>query len=1145
MAGVKSGPEETATSEQPVATLPATDLASGETLAAASNVGRSEPIESVVLPRVERSCYDILGEHGRGGLGRILRARDRRTGRIVAIKEMLHGTPDAAARFAREAMVTANLQHPAIVPVYEVGSWPNGQPFYAMKLVSGHSLEQAIRDARTASDRTALLPHVIQVADALAYAHDQGIVHRDLKPANVLVGDYGETVVIDWGLAKHVDAPSDAFGPANDGRGKLGVASASQTAAGAVLGTPIYMAPEQARGESVGASADVYAIGALLYHVLGGVPPYHGARSATEVVERVVAGPPRSLRELAPALPVELVAIVERAMAHAAIERYPTARVLAEELGRFRAGQLVRAHSYTVPQLITRWVRRHRATVMVASGALIALIVIGIVAITNVVTARDTAEVARGEAEVARADAEMRRHEADSRLIALHTELGRLELVAHQPGRALPYLIDAYQHDPASSLIRLLVGRAAAALPVELAYAHDATTLRFASSDDGSIVVARSPAATAQVWNVTNHRRLAVPGSVAIAHGGSRLASWSGSSLRLLDPAGHVLVETSVAPDSVDSAELAADDRSVVISTAAGVVSVRRIDTLGELHHFETGSEGYAALDPTARTLVVLSNDGALQLWRVGDGRRVATVAHAHTPARKWLVAFARDGNTAATTNGVEFRVWDLATGARKLAQDRALQQLSLSGDGARLATLDAECVVWEVATGKPITKIALDPTSQHAMDLSPDGTRVVTASNAGPVVEWDAATGARLASFAGHHAFVTSVQFIGDGRYIASATTSNIVVWRAALPDVVRTIDHAPRAFHAAYLDDTRIVTVGEGAGGRIIDSTTGQLVAALPHTGAPHYIAPSPDGRLFATVGADAVRIWKRDGTLLRALPGHRDVVRRVDWSPDGTRIATAGVDRTVRVWRVTDGAQLLEIALPAPANTVRWSSDGARLLVGMEAARATLRDAATGAEIAAIELPDGESLEIRLSPDRERAVIVSAAKTAPIISVHDGKPLFEVSHATHILGATWSPDGSTLVTGAADGNVRTWSKDGTLRTSIQTAGNAVVGLAVSPDNRILATGGEDGIVRLWDLATGRLLATLDQEQAMAFTVFHLAWRADGKQISIVGAGTAVRLWDVGTWTGSPESLVALAHCNAWQLTGEALAPAPQQCD
>jgi serine/threonine protein kinase len=224
------------------------------------------------LPVVARSCYEVLSEHARGGLGRILRARDPRTGRVVALKEVLRPSPDLIARFAREAMVTANLQHPAIVPVYEVGRWPEGEPFYAMKLVEGRSLDAVIQDAPTLRERLALVPRLIDVAEAIAYAHGQGVIHRDLKPANVLVGSYGETVVIDWGLARRSGDPEAALASS-----LVGVISGAVTLVGDVVGTPLYMPPEQARGEEVDARADVYAL-AMLY---AGRPPgrYAGART--------------------------------------------------------------------------------------------------------------------------------------------------------------------------------------------------------------------------------------------------------------------------------------------------------------------------------------------------------------------------------------------------------------------------------------------------------------------------------------------------------------------------------------------------------------------------------------------------------------------------------------------------------------------------------------------------------------------------------------------------------------------------------------------------------------------------------------------------------------------------------------------------
>src|SRR5262245_20647717 len=158
------------------------------------------------LPIVSEAHYKADREIARGGMGRVVAAEDRRLGRPVALKELLEPAGDQLTRFQREALITARLQHHGIVPVYEAGRWPTGEPFFSMKLVSGKPLDRVIADARTLDERLALLPRIAAAADAIAYAHSKRIVHRDLKPGNVLIGDYGETVVIDWGLAKDLDA---------------------------------------------------------------------------------------------------------------------------------------------------------------------------------------------------------------------------------------------------------------------------------------------------------------------------------------------------------------------------------------------------------------------------------------------------------------------------------------------------------------------------------------------------------------------------------------------------------------------------------------------------------------------------------------------------------------------------------------------------------------------------------------------------------------------------------------------------------------------------------------------------------------------------------------------------------------------------
>lgn len=391
----------------------------------------------------EAERYHIVGEHARGGLGRVLRAYDRKLSRQVAIKEILDGGAAAEVRFLREAIITARLEHPGIVPIHDVGRWPSGEVFYTMKMVSGRSLADRIKQCATFDQRHSLVPHAAAIADALAYAHDARIIHRDIKPANVLVGPFGETILIDWGLAKDLSAGQ---GPDEVDTGLGG--DEALTLGGSVLGTPAYMPPEQARGEEVGETADVYALGALLYHLLAGQSPYRG-QTSNEVLEQVLAGPPAALSSLEPRVPPDLAAIVARAMERRPQDRYPTAAGVAEDLRSYLTGRLVSTFEYSPWHLLRRWLARHRAAVTVAAALLCALGVLGVYSIRSIVAARDLSRQQHALAErrlhEARAVAETILSEADLGLRAvqgaepirerlLQSARGLLDRLGEEPG---------------------------------------------------------------------------------------------------------------------------------------------------------------------------------------------------------------------------------------------------------------------------------------------------------------------------------------------------------------------------------------------------------------------------------------------------------------------------------------------------------------------------------------------------------------------------------------------------------------------------------------------------------------------------------------------------------------------------------------
>lgn len=335
--------------------------------------------------------YLVRREIGRGGMGSILEVWDDDLKRPLAMKVVLatheplphprQGDDSRrVARFLEEARVTSKLDHPGIVPVHELGLDDAGRPYFTMKLVEGTTLADvldAVHSKTSAWTQTRVVGLILRVCEAVGYAHSKGVIHRDLKPTNVMVGNYGEVYVMDWGLAKVLRTPA----PAQDAQAIHRAGSvqtsddsaetgAPRTMEGDVLGTPAYMAPEQARGEvdSVGPAVDIHAVGAILYHLLAGRMPYADSGRATnrELLRRVLAGPPAPLPDH---VPQELAAICRKAMARDIRDRYADMPALASDISAYLDLRVVRAHAGGNVLRMVKWMRRNRAL----SAALLAL----------------------------------------------------------------------------------------------------------------------------------------------------------------------------------------------------------------------------------------------------------------------------------------------------------------------------------------------------------------------------------------------------------------------------------------------------------------------------------------------------------------------------------------------------------------------------------------------------------------------------------------------------------------------------------------------------------------------------------------------------------------------------------------------------
>ena len=1027
----------------------------------------------------EGGRYQILRPHARGGLGEVFIALDQELHREVALKEIqprFVDDADSRSRFVQEAEITGGLEHPGIVPVYGLGCHADGRPYYAMRFIQGETLKDAIRKLHAGDPGVSLrglLTRFVAVCNAVAYAHSRGVLHRDLKPANVMLGKYGETLLVDWGLAKAVG--HEVAGSAGDALSEATLRprsgdSSTQTRVGSAVGTPAYMSPEQAGGQldRMSQASDVYGLGATLYAILTGQAPVEG-KDSVEVLEVVRVGawkPPRSIKEdVAPALD----AICCKAMAQKPQDRYASALALAADVEAWLADEPVAAHGEPWTARTLRWMRRRQKLVTAAAAALgMAALALGVgVVLLSAANererelrgaAQENAELARDQ----RDEAQRRRDQAWYQLYVANINLARREWesgnLAHardlldqcRPTRATDKDLRGWEWHYLDRLCHL---------DLREFRGHTDAVRAVAFSPDGARLATTGNDSTVRVWDVAG-----------------------GGQLQVLK---------------------------------------------------ESGKYGLA-FSPDGHRVATAGREGIVRVWDLDKGAPQFDIK-AHKPGSVRHVTFNLDGTRLATAGeDTVVRVWDSATG--KLLQELKghtsdVYVVAFSPDGKQLASADRDGTVrvWDVAQRRELHVHRGHTGSVQSVAYSPDGTRLAWAGQDGAVRIWDLAERGEPRALRGHSGIVNGVAYSPDGLWLASAGADGTLrIWNTVSGQETRVLrGHTGRVFSVAFSPDgTRLASAGVDGTARLWDPAVSEPRTLLGHKGTVSLVMYSPDGAQLISTGQDGtVRICETTGNQVVGIHKvHQSWVNGLALSADRTRLAAAcGDGGALRFWDLAKGGPPRIVkAHQGAVNSVARSPDGNRLATAGSDGKLLLWDARLWdtSEGVVPRLLFNRSQRVLAAPFSPKGSYLAWAGDEGVVHLWDLAADKEacafLGHTDRIFSLAFSPDELLLASAGADGTVRLWDTLGAAPPRILRGHtNEVNCVAFTSDGSRLASGADDGTVRIWDVAGGAEVCVLKHHQGF---VDSLAFSPDGKRLASCGADGTIRIADARPWT--PES-------------------------
>lgn len=1040
-------------------------------------------------------------EIGRGGMGRVIAVFDEHLEREVAVKELLTGggasakpnpggdpgPPAQVARFVREARLTGQLAHPNIVPVYELGRRNDGTLYYAMKLVQGTTMADRLAKCRTLDQRLRLLPQYLNLSQAIAYAHSRGVVHRDIKPHNVMLGEYGETVVLDWGLAKATGAAQLDEGE-EDRLPGLNDSSRQETVFGTRLGTPVYMSPEQAEGrtDEVDERSDVWSLGVVLYEVLVGQRPFKGV-TAEELLAQVCAGNYDPPRQVVQAVSGELASICSKALQVDPARRYMNAGALAADVENYLGGARVGAYEYSSWELVRKFVARNR---LVTALVLVLLVVMAGAGIVTYGAYRD-AEKARGQERSARVVAEANEASARRNLAQACLEKSRGLADDNNYLAAGVFAAASLVNDPDNPFGRQeMVGADSVVvdLPWEKAVAWQSTLHE---------VEAKALATHHRTMeSVSGHAR-----DVVFSPAGDVLYSVGKDGVvrrwRVAD--GHLLREFDAPNGSSLSIAISADGRYLATGGAesrVGVWDLRRNRTHAVIEVEERTMVFSVAFSPDSRTLAFACAGGGIHFWDVAARSMTAHISKAGS--LPMALAFSPSGETLASVgDGKAVHLYDARTAKHKQGLEspsNSLKSVAISPDGRFLASGAMEKVfVWDLHGERDMIELLGHGSPVWSMVFFPDSRLLYTGSYDRTTRLWDVTSGALLQTFQGHQDMVFGVAVSPDGQYFAST-------------------GH----------DDMIIIYKRRGRQG---------LSRVFKHPALVHSTEFSPDGALLATACEDGVtRLWDPwDERLVESLHGHEGIVFSARFSPDGRYLLTAGADGQAVLWDTPSHTKVVELRGHTQyVRSARFSGDGSMAATASFDGTAGFWEIPSGERLGLCSGDGGWVRDAVFLANNEAVATCDAKGNVRVWSVPDCRLLKDWRSTDGAqLSLAVSPNGQIVASGGMTGEVLLWTAtDWTADKVLSGHDGGVFSLVFSPNGSYLASASIDSTTRLSDARSGQQL------QAFEFSGYHgrAAFTPDGGHLAVAHANT-VHVYPMmhDLWKRRPADILSEAQLRA----------------